>query len=266
MQTHSVAQGGLVLREDRYGVAILRLNRPQQLNALSADLIEALDAELQTLEAAPDIHGIVLTGAGDKAFCAGADISAMADMTPQQALEWGRRGQRVANRLQNHPKPIVAAVNGYALGGGLELAMACDWIIAVPGTKVGQPEVGIGVIPGFAGTQRLARLVGAHAAKWLCMTGDKISSEEAHRLGLVTHLVAKEQIVDYCVQMLAKLKDNAPIAVRLCKDAINRGVNMDLEAAMQLELEAFALTFATKDQKEGMRAFVEKRKPHYTGQ
>lgn len=265
MQTQTVHEEAVVLREDTDGVAILRLNRPKALNALNGDVIRELDRHLAALETAADIHGIIITGAGEKAFCAGADISTMADLTPQEALAWGKRGQGLANRIQNHSKPVIAAVNGYALGGGLELAMSCDWIVAVPGTKVGQPEVNIGVIPGFAGTQRLARLVGAHAAKWLCMTGENITTEEAHRLGLVTHLVPKERLLPECVRLLGKVRDSAPIAVRFAKEVINRGVNMDLEAAMQLELEAFALTFATKDQKEGMKAFVEKRKAKYVG-
>jgi len=255
-----------VVREDRDGVAVLRLNRPQALNALNPELLAELDQHLTTLETAPDIHGIILTGAGDKAFCAGADIAAMANLTAAEAREWGRRGQRLTFKIQQHAKPIVAAVNGYALGGGLEIAMACDWIMAVPGTKAGQPEVTIGVVPGFLGTQRLARLVGAHAAKWLCMTGEAITTDEAHRLGLVTHLVAKEKLLDEATRLLAKIRDNAPVAVRLAKDLVNHGLDMPLEGAAALELDAFALTFATRDQKEGMAAFVEKRKPRYSGQ
>jgi enoyl-CoA hydratase len=266
MQTQTVQSSALVTREDRDGVAILRLNRPQALNALNPELLGELDRALTALETAPDIHGVVLTGAGEKAFCAGADIAAMAQLTAAQAHEWGRRGQRLTFKIQYHPKPVVAALNGYALGGGLELAMACDWILAVPGTKVGQPEATIGVVPGFLGTQRLARLVGAHAAKWLCMTGEAIPTEEANRLGLVTHLVPRERLLEEALRLLAKARDNAPFAVRLTKELINRGLDMPLEGAAALELDAFALTFATRDQKEGMAAFVEKRKPHYTGQ
>ncbi len=266
MQTETVQEGPPVLREDRDGVAILRLNRPKALNALSRAIVEALETELKSLENAPDIHSVILTGVGEKAFCAGADIAGMASLTPQEAEAWGRRGQALSLLIEHHSKPVLAAVNGYALGGGLELAMACDWILAVPGARLGQPEVTIGVIPGFGGTQRLARLAGRHAAKWLCMTGEAITAEDAYRLGVVTHLVPKEKLLDESLRLLGKVRENAPIAVRLAKEVINRGSHLPLETALELELHAFALTFATRDQKEGMQAFVEKRKPRYTGQ
>lgn len=255
-----------VQREDRAGVAILRVNRPKSLNALNADVLEGLNQQFRDLEDAPEIHGIILTGAGDKAFIAGADIGAMAELSPQEGHAWGKRGQDLLFRIENHPKTVIAAVNGYALGGGLEIAMACDWIVAVPEAKLGQPEVTIGVIPGFAGTQRLARLVGKATAKYLCMTGESVSGEEAARIGLVTKIVPREQLLDECLRQLSKVQSAAPVAVRLAKDVINRGVNMPLEAAADLELAAFALTFSTRDQKEGMKAFLEKRKPRFTGQ
>lgn len=264
MQTQSVQVEPAVLSTRRDGVAILTVNRPKAMNSLNAEVLDALEKELRGLQTAP-VHGIILTGAGEKAFIAGADIAAMADLGPQEALAWGRRGQRLLELIENHPKPVVAAVNGYALGGGLELAMACDWIVAAPEAKIGQPEVAIGVIPGFGGTQRLARLVGKQTAKLLCMTGEQITAEEAHRLGLVSRLAPRATLLDECVKLLAKVGANAPVATRLAKDVINRGVNMPLEGACDLELEAFALTFATNDQNEGMKAFLEKRKANFGG-
>lgn len=265
MQAQTLQDEPVVLREDRDGVAILRLNRPRALNALNAAMLQELARQFDAAEADPGVHGVVLTGAGEKAFAAGADIGAMADLPAAKAREWGQRGQALLSRIEHCRKPVVAALNGYALGGGLELAMACDWILACPEAKVGQPEVTIGVIPGFAGTQRLSRLVGPHAAKWLCMTGETIGAEEAQRLGIVLRIVPRAQLVDEAVKSLAKVKDNAPFAVALAKDVIDRGLNLPLDVASTLELDGFALTFATRDQKEGMRAFLDKRKPTYTG-
>lgn len=255
----------LVKVERRAGAAIVTVNRPKALNALNPATMMALDEAFRSLEAASDVQGIVLTGAGEKSFIAGADIAAMSNLTAAQAREWGARGQALLNRIESHPKPVIAAVNGYALGGGLEIAMACDFIVAAPEARLGQPEVVLGVIPGFAGTQRLARLVGKAKAKQLCMTGEQISAEEAHRLGLVAELAPKDRLVARCEELVAKIGGNGPLAVRLVREVINRGVDMDLGGAMALELDAFAVCFATADQKEGMRAFLEKRKPVFQG-
>lgn len=259
------AEEPVVKLEKRDGVAFVIVNRPQALNALTPQVRHRLAEVFQELETASDIHGIILTGAGDKAFIAGADISVMANYGPTEALAMAREGQALLFRLENHPQPVIAAVNGYALGGGMEIAMACDFIVAAPEAKLGQPEVLLGVIPGFAGTQRLARLVGVHWAKRLCMTGEHLPAEEARRIGLVTEVVPREHLLSRCQALLAKMKENGPLAVRLAKEVINRGANMDLEAAAALEAEAFALCFSTKDQKEGMRAFLEKRKPRFVG-
>lgn len=255
----------LVKVERRGGAAIVTVNRPKALNALNPATMAALDEAFRSLEAASDVSGIVLTGGGEKAFIAGADIAAMSNLTAVEALSWGARGQALLNRIENHPKPVIAAVNGYALGGGLEIAMACDFIVAVPEAKLGQPEVALGVIPGFAGTQRLLRLVGRAKAKQLCMTGEQITAEEGHRLGLVAELVPRDRLLARCEELVAKIGGNGPLAVRLVREVINRGGDMDLPSAMALELDAFALCFATEDQKEGMRAFLEKRKPSFRG-
>jgi enoyl-CoA hydratase len=258
-------QEPLVKLEKRDGVAWITINRPKALNAINAQVMEALGAAFDTVEKASDVQGVVLTGSGDKAFVAGADIGAMVGLGPVEAREWGRRGQALLARIEDLSKPVIAAVNGYALGGGLEIAMACDFIVAAPEAKLGQPEVVLGVTPGFAGTQRLARLVGKAKAKQLCMTGETIGAEEALRLGLVAEIVPRADLLARCEALIRRMAANGPVAVRLVKEVINRGVNMDLESASALELDAFALCFSTEDQKEGMRAFLEKRKPRFRG-
>lgn len=249
----------------RDGVAVVTVNRPQALNALSPEVVSELEAAFARAGQDADVRGVILTGAGDRAFMAGADIASMAPLTPVEARAWGARGQALLFQIERLPKPVVAAVNGYALGGGLEIAMACDFIVAVPEAKLGQPEVLLGVIPGFAGTQRLARLVGPAKAKQLCMTGEQITAEEAHRLGLVAEVAPRQELLPRCEAILRKMLSNGPVAIRLAKEVINRGLNMDLEAAASLELDAFALCFSTEDQKEGMKAFLEKRKANFRG-
>lgn len=251
--------------EHRDGIAVVTVNRPKALNALNLAVTLELGRVFEQLESDAKVRGIILTGAGEKAFIAGADIASMSNLTPAEAREWGQRGQDILFRIENLHKPVIAAVNGYALGGGLEYAMACDFIVAVPEAKLGQPEVLLGVIPGFAGTQRLARLVGAAKAKQLCMTGEQITADEGYRIGLVAELATRDQLLSRCEQILRKILENGPIAVRLAKEVINRGVNMDLPAAASLELDAFALCFSTEDQKEGMKAFLEKRKAQFRG-
>ncbi|HEX9816266.1 MAG TPA: enoyl-CoA hydratase-related protein, partial [Candidatus Thermoplasmatota archaeon] len=181
-------QEPVVRVENRDGIAIVTINRPKALNALSPEVVAALEARFAELGKDETVRGVILTGAGEKAFIAGADIASMSALTPMQARAWGQRGQTLLFKIENLPKPVIAAVNGYALGGGLEIAMACDFIVAAPEAKLGQPEVLLGVIPGFAGTQRLARLVGVGKAKQLCMTGEQITADEGHRIGLVAEL------------------------------------------------------------------------------
>ncbi|HLE47533.1 MAG TPA: enoyl-CoA hydratase-related protein [Candidatus Thermoplasmatota archaeon] len=259
------AEEPVIKLEKRDGVAIVTVNRPKNLNAINAQVMTELGRVFSDLEAATDVFGIILTGAGDKAFIAGADIAAMANLAPDAAREWGRGGQALLAGIERLPKPVIAAVNGYALGGGLEIAMACDFIVAAPEAKMGQPEVLLGVIPGFGGTQRLARLVGKAKAKQLCMMGEQITAQEGHRLGLVAEVVPRAELVARSEAILRKIHENGPVAVRLVKDVINHGVNMDLDSGCLLELDAFALCFSTQDQKEGMRAFLEKRKPRFVG-
>lgn len=266
-----IAQYETLEIEDRGSARILRINRPQALNALNptviAELSRAIEALSDQIEAGDwSVRGLVLTGAGDKAFVAGADIAAMADMSKDQALEFASRGHAVGEMLSNLAVPAIAAVNGFALGGGCELALACDFIVASSKARFGQPEVKLGVIPGFGGTQRLLRRVGIARALELCVTGDMIRADEALRIGLVNRVVEPEQLLDACLAIVAGVAKMGPLAVSAAKRVIHRGAELPLEAANMLEVEAFAGLFETQDQTEGMHAFLAKRDAQFTGE
>lgn len=243
-------------------VAILSINRPKALNALNTSVLEELNQAINTIEKDEEIYVVVITGEG-KAFVAGADITEMKDKTPEEAREFANLGLEVFRKIELMEKPVIAAVNGFALGGGCELAMSCDIRVAGEKAKFGQPEVGLGITPGFAGTQRLARLVGAAKAKELIFTGDMISAAEAEKIGLVNKVVSQEELMEKAMDLANKIASKGQLAVRYSKKAINRGIETDIETGMALERELFALCFATEDQKEGMTAFVEKRKPNF---
>lgn len=247
-------------------IAVLTVNRPKALNALNDATLGELERAAAELEADTGVSVVIVTGSGEKAFVAGADISQMADYGPTRAEEHARRGQRVMNAFENMRKPVIAAVNGYALGGGLELALACDIRIASENAVVGLPEVSLATIPGFGGTQRLARLVGTGMAKELVFTGRKVKSAEAKELGIVNRVVPQADLMETCKQMARDIVANGPYAVRLAKEVINRGSETDLDHGLDIEQKAFGLTFSTHDQKEGMRAFLEKRKPTWKGE
>lgn len=249
----------LLEKEDR--LAILYINRPQALNALNQDtLLELKDAVL-SINNDPDIDVLIITGAGEKAFVAGADIAYMKNMSAMEGRAFGAMGQEVFLLIEKLEKPVIAAVNGFALGGGCELAMCCDFRIASTNAKFGQPEVGLGITPGFGGTQRLARLVGPGMAKQMLYTASNIDANEAYRIGLVNQVVAPEELLAATKKIAGKILKNAQLAVRLCKAAANNGLQTDIAHAMEIEADCFGLCFATADQKEGMSAFVEKRKP-----
>lgn len=254
-----------LLFEKADGIGIVTMNRPKALNALNAATMYELDRMVDQLAKDDEVQVVILTGSGDKAFVAGADITEMQSMSAVEGRNWGKLGQAVFNKLENLPKPVIAAVHGFALGGGNELAMACDIRIASDKAKFGQPEVSLGIPPGFAGTQRLARLVGKGRAKELLFTGDMIDAAEAYRIGLVNKVVSQEELMEAAKAMAKKIMSRAPIAVQLCKAAVNEGLDVDLESGVAYEAEVFGLCFATADQKEGMAAFVEKRKPNFTG-
>lgn len=255
-----------VLLQREAGIGILTVNRPKSLNALNGATLAELERAVKELDADPGVGVIVVTGAGEKAFVAGADISEMAGFGPVQAEEHARRGQRVVAAFEDARKPVIAAVNGYALGGGLELALACDIRLASENAVVGLPEVTLATIPGFGGTQRLARLVGNGIAKELVFTGRKVKADEALRLGLVNRVVPQAELLETAKQMARDILANGPYAVRLAKEVINRGSEIDLAHGLDIEQKAFGLTFATHDQKEGMKAFLEKRKPSWKGE
>lgn len=260
-----MSQFNNLLFEVNNGIGVITLNRPKALNALNRELLQELNGLLDVILEDQSIKVVIVTGSGEKAFVAGADITEMKDMSAIQGRNWGKFAQAIFEKLENLPQPVIAAVNGFALGGGCELAMACDIRIVSEKAKFGQPEVTLGITPGFAGTQRLPRLVGKGRAKELLFTGDMIDAQEAYRIGLANQVVPAEDLLTAARAMADKIMSRAPVAVQLCKAAVNKGLNMDLESGTAYEAEVFGLCFATADQKEGMTAFVEKRKADFTG-
>lgn len=254
-----------LLVEKQDGIAFITINRPAALNALNETTICELNKVTEEIEKDSAVFAVILTGSGEKAFVAGADITELRQVTALQAREFSKYGQSVFNRIENLPKPVIAAVNGYALGGGCELALSCDIRIASEKARFGQPEVLLGVTPGYAGTQRLPRLIGKGRAKELLFTGEQIDAAEAYRIGLVNKVVPHDQLIKAAKEMALKIMSRAQIAVRLNKAAINEGLDMDFESGQAYEAEVFGLCFATEDQKEGMTAFVEKRKANFIG-
>jgi enoyl-CoA hydratase len=247
------------------GVAVVTINRPEALNALSKDILEELGLAFAAIEKNETVACVILTGSGAKAFVAGADIAAMQSMNAVAAEDFARLGHAVLRAIENFPKPVIAAVNGFALGGGCELAMACDIRIAAENARFGQPEVNLGVIPGFGGTLRLSRLVGKGRAKELIFTGDMIDAHEAYRIGLANKVVAADELLSTAHSMAAKISSKAPVAVRFAKQSVDSGLEMDLDRAGCAEASLFGLCFATADQKEGMQAFLDKRPAKFTG-
>lgn len=252
-----------VILEKEDHLAIVTINRPKALNALNSDTLKDLDTVIDDLEKDSNIYAVILTGAGEKSFVAGADIAEMKDLNEAQGEEFGALGNKVFLRLENLSKPVIAAIQGFALGGGCEISMACDIRIASDKALFGQPEVGLGITPGFGGTQRLPRIVGLGKAKELIYTAQNIRADEALRIGLVNKVVPLEELMAEAKKMASKIIANAPIAVRLCKDAINRGMQVDIDKAVAIEAEDFGRCFASEDQKEGMTAFLERREKNF---
>ena len=247
------------------GIATITINRPKALNALNLDTVTELKDAIEKIAVDQAVKVVVSTGAGEKSFVAGADIKEMATKTPAEGREWGQFGQNVFTEIENMPQPVIAAINGFCLGGGCELSCACDIRYAAENAKFGQPEVGLGITPGFGGTQRLTRVVGRGQAKELIYTGGMIGAEEAKAIGLVNKVVPQEELMPTVLKLAGKIAKNAPVAVQLSKAAINRGINCDVVTGIAYEAEVFGLCFSTNDQKEGMAAFVEKRKPTFEG-
>ena len=254
-----------ILFEAADGVGVLTFNRPKALNALTTNTLEELKEVVESIAFAREIRVLVLTGAGDKAFVAGADITGFQTLNPLQARHFAELGQEVFFKLEHLPQPVIACVNGFALGGGCEIAMACDFIYASEKARFGQPEVNLGLIPGFGGTQLLSRIVGRAKAKELCMTGEAIDAQQARELGLVAKVFPTEQLLDETLKAAKLLAGKAPGVLRSIKQVINRGLDVDLKTGCAIEAEAFGLCFASQDAQEGVSAFLEKRKPNFKG-
>lgn len=253
----------LKLRDDGR-VRLITISRPKALNALNTGVLSELIAEMQRAEADSNCNVVVLTGEG-KAFVAGGDIAQMSRMNPSQALQYAKQGQDLMAFMEKMNKVVIAAINGYALGGGSELALGCDMVIAAKSAKIGQPEVTLGIMPGFGGTQRLVRTVGRNAAKEWILTGGMYSAQDAMRIGFVNRVVDDDQVVDAAMKVAHKVAANGPVAVAISKKAINEGMQMPLTQALDYEASLFANLFDTSDQVEGTTAFLEKRPPKFKG-
>lgn len=254
-----------VIFEQKDKVGILTINRPKVLNALNPKTLEEIEDVIDNIAKENLVRVLIITGSGDKAFVAGADISEFPKMNSLQAKLFAKKGQDVFFKIENLPIPVIACVNGYALGGGCELAMSCDFIYASEKARFGQPEINLGIIPGFGGTQRLARLVGRAKAKELCMLGGQISAVEAKNLGLVNEVFKPEELMDKTMEAAKTLASKSAVALRAIKEVINKGLEVDLVTGCALEVEAFATSFSSEDAKEGALAFLEKRKPNFKG-
>lgn len=241
-------------------VGLLTIDRPQALNALNAEVLDDISAAIDAIDTGVT-RCLVVTGAGEKAFVAGADVASMSQMSPVEGEAFGKKGNDIFRRLETLPIPVIAAINGFALGGGCELAMSCDIRICSENAVFGQPEVGLGITPGFGGTQRLARLVGMGRAKEMIYGGRNIKAEEAYRIGLVNSVYPQSELLPEAMKLAGRIAANAPIAVRAAKRAINDGIHVDMDKALEIEERLFGGCFATDDQREGMAAFLEKRKP-----
>ena len=248
--------------EQKGNIAFITIDRPEALNALNSTVISELEEVVGKIEDDGNIQALIITGEG-RSFVAGADIGEQQPLDRNGGLAWGQRGSALFRRIEKLTIPTIAAVNGFALGGGCEIAMACDIILASEKAKFGQPEVGLGITPGFSGTQRLPRRVGAAKAKELIFSGKMITAEEAKRIGLVNGVYEPEELMDKAEEMALSFTKNAPIAVKNAKLCIDRGLDMSLDDGIALENELFAMCFATEDQKEGMTAFLEKRSPEF---
>ena len=247
------------------GIATITINRPESLNAINEDTISEILSELNDAKKDEKIKVIVVTGAGDRAFSVGADIKIMENMNPLMARELSRIGHRMCEEIERLEKPVIAVINGYALGGGLELAMACDIRIASEKARLGQSEINIGLIPGWGGTQRLPRFVGKGIAKEMIFTGKMISADEALRLGLVNKVVPQDELMEELMKTAGIIASKGKVSLREAKQAVNKGMNVDLATGCGIEIDAFALCYASPDAKEGTTAFLEKRKAEFKG-
>ena len=253
-----------LLMDVKEEIAVVTINRPKSLNALNSETLAELNETFKEIENRKDIKVVILTGSGEKSFVAGADISEMVNATAAEGRKMGMLAFEAFKRLEDMPQVTIAAVNGYALGGGCEISMACDIRVAAENARFGQPEVGLGILPGFGGTQRLPRLVGKGRAKELIFTTDMIDANEAYRIGLANKVVPQAELMDVCTKMAKKMISKGSFGITLAKQAINVGLDTDIASGLQLEANLFGLAFATDDKKEGMSAFLEKREAKLT--
>jgi enoyl-CoA hydratase len=254
-----------IIYEKSEEIATITLNRPEALNAFNKEVTDEVLQAVEDIKADENVRVVVLTGASEKAFSAGADIKAMKGMNALKARELSLMGEKLCNAFENLEKPVIAALNGYALGGGLEVAMACDLRIASENARMGQTEINIGLIPGWGGTQRLTRLIGRTKAKELVFTGKMIDAKTAEQLGIVNVVVPVDRFKETVRQFAAELASKAPVALKVAKAVINKGADMSLDAAIALEREGFGVAASTEDLQEGVSAFIEKRKPAFKG-
>ena len=255
-----------IIFEKDGNVAVIKFNRPKALNAINPDVLREVHMALDEIEGDQEVKALVLTGEGDKAFVAGADIAHMSTFTPLQGRAFSSQGHELFFRLGGLPIPVVACVNGFALGGGAEIAMACDFIYASENAKFGQPEINLGIIPGFGGTQRLSRLVGKAMAKELCLTGVMISAREAKEIGLVNKVFPPDKLWDETMKTAKNMASKGRVSLKAVKDCIERGCDVDLRDGCYMEADVFGLCIASPDGREGMTAFMEKRKPEFKGE
>jgi enoyl-CoA hydratase len=254
-----------VLVEKKEGIGYITVNRPKVLNALSIKTVHELMGAFQAMGGDDEVRAVILTGSGEKSFVAGADIPEFQDLTPDGARDYAMRGQELLSIIEKLGKPVIAAVNGFALGGGCEIAMACTMRVASDNAKLGQPEVALGLIPGYGGTQRLPRLVGKGRAYEMILTGRPIDAARAEQIGLVNKVVPQGDLIAECEKIAKAVAKQAPLAIEYCLEAVNHGLNMSLDDGLALEADLFGLVFGSEDVREGVRAFVEKRKADFKG-
>jgi enoyl-CoA hydratase len=254
-----------IIYEETDGIGLITINRPKSLNALNTEVLDELIPLLENIDRNEDIRVLIFTGAGEKAFVAGADIQELAKLTPLQGKAFAEKGHQALFQIQSLSIPVIAAVNGFALGGGLELSLACDFIYASENAKFGQPEINLGIIPGFGGTQRLPRIVGKNTAKEMILTGRTISAEESRELGFVSRVLPAEELLAEVQKTARTMAAKGRVSLNAAKQAINRGMDVDLATGCTIEIDAFALCLSSEDAKEGTSAFLEKRKPEFKG-
>jgi enoyl-CoA hydratase len=254
-----------IIFETAEGIATITFNRPKALNALNGQLLDELSAALDQIEADEDIRVLILTGAGEKSFVAGADITELATFNTLQGKMFSRKGQLIISRLQDLAIPVIAAVNGFALGGGSEMSLACDFIYASENAMFGLPEITLGIIPGFGGTQRLPRLIGSNRAKEMIFTGKLIPAAEAEKIGMVNRVLPQASLLEETLKTARAIATKGKVSLRAAKQAVNSGLNVDLATGCHIEADAFSICMASEDGKEGTRAFIEKRKPQFKG-